>query len=210
MCGDETVRSITYVGLVNQTIKGVPCQRWDLQYPHSHTQADITFPQGNMSLAESYCRNPDGETTSWCYTIDPNKRWDSCDIVMCREYFQEPMLIIPISVHNWKRKYIYSWGWRYFWRMLFPVWLSAESYSEALDISTSASIAMKPGDAMDWQHCATVTLRGHGVYAAGSCEASAPTRTIKISSKDKTILVFCEVEIVGHLIGEMSLPWYDQ
>ena len=26
-----------------------------------------------------FCRNPDGEPTIWCYTRDPNKRWEFCD-----------------------------------------------------------------------------------------------------------------------------------
>lgn len=85
MCGDRTVRSTTYAGLVNQTIHGIPCQRWDHQYPHAYAQAGVNFPQGDMTLAEAYCRNPDGELSSWCYTSDPNKRWDYCSIDMCGE-----------------------------------------------------------------------------------------------------------------------------
>jgi len=27
---------------------------------------------------ENYCRNPDGENTMWCYTTDPDTRWERC------------------------------------------------------------------------------------------------------------------------------------
>jgi len=30
-------------------------------------------------LISNFCRNPDGEPSIWCYTTDPNKRWDFCD-----------------------------------------------------------------------------------------------------------------------------------
>lgn len=31
----------------------------------------------------NYCRNPDGEPRPWCFTTDPNKRWEFCDIPRC-------------------------------------------------------------------------------------------------------------------------------
>lgn len=30
-------------------------------------------------LVESFCRNPDGEPTIWCYTMDPGKRFEECN-----------------------------------------------------------------------------------------------------------------------------------
>ena len=35
----------------------------------------------------NYCRNPDANSMSedkpWCYTMDPNTRWELCPIPMC-------------------------------------------------------------------------------------------------------------------------------
>ena len=31
-------------------------------------------------------RNPDGEDDAWCYTVDPNVRWESCGIPDCEEF----------------------------------------------------------------------------------------------------------------------------
>jgi integrin beta 3 len=30
-------------------------------------------------LIDNYCRNPDGEATIWCYTVDSKKRWEYCE-----------------------------------------------------------------------------------------------------------------------------------
>uniref|UniRef100_A0A663MQJ5 Plasminogen n=1 Tax=Athene cunicularia TaxID=194338 RepID=A0A663MQJ5_ATHCN len=32
----------------------------------------------------NYCRNPDGEPRPWCFTTNPTKRWEYCDIPRCR------------------------------------------------------------------------------------------------------------------------------
>ena len=34
----------------------------------------------------NYCRNPDGEPAVWCYTTDPQKRWEYCDVPKCDYY----------------------------------------------------------------------------------------------------------------------------
>ncbi|XP_078603199.1 plasminogen-like [Branchiostoma floridae x Branchiostoma japonicum] len=37
------------------------------------------MPEDYPELVENYCRNPDGEGgTSWCYTMDPDTRWEYC------------------------------------------------------------------------------------------------------------------------------------
>ena len=33
----------------------------------------------------NYCRNPDGEPKPWCYTTDPNVRFEFCDVPFCDE-----------------------------------------------------------------------------------------------------------------------------
>jgi hypothetical protein len=61
-----------YEGNVGVTSCGQTCQNWALDSPHDHNYNDV----GD----HSFCRNPDGEAASWCYTTDPNTRWDWCDV----------------------------------------------------------------------------------------------------------------------------------
>ena len=39
----------------------------------------------DRGLEENYCRNPDGERMPWCYTTDPEKRWEDCPVPRCDE-----------------------------------------------------------------------------------------------------------------------------
>ncbi|KAM8979826.1 hepatocyte growth factor isoform X3 [Sarcophilus harrisii] len=65
-----------YRGTVNTIWNGIPCQRWDTQYPHQH---DITPENFKCKdLRENYCRNPDGAESPWCFTTDPNIRIGYC------------------------------------------------------------------------------------------------------------------------------------
>ena len=60
------------------TLSGRTCQAWTSQEPHQHDTTPSELP--NKGLGEhSYCRNPDGEDAIWCYTTDPDKRWESCE-----------------------------------------------------------------------------------------------------------------------------------
>ncbi len=39
-----------------------------------------------LAEAKNYCRNPEGsDDYVWCYTTDPNKRWDNCIVEMCQK-----------------------------------------------------------------------------------------------------------------------------
>lgn len=83
-CTDDCVkgRGRFYQGTVNRTKQGLPCQHWDSQVPHSHYRPPDVFPE--VQNAENYCRNAGGEEPSpWCYTMDPNVRWQRCDIPIC-------------------------------------------------------------------------------------------------------------------------------
>ncbi|CAH1791206.1 unnamed protein product [Owenia fusiformis] len=71
-----------YMGKISRTVNGIPCQRWDSQSPHSH--GITTVPDGSLAAADNFCRNPDNETGGpWCYTTDPNERWDYCGVPLC-------------------------------------------------------------------------------------------------------------------------------
>lgn len=74
-----------YLGTVNVTQAGIPCQHWDSQSPHTHIQPPNVFPE--VRNAENFCRNAGGsEPYPWCYTSDPSTRWSYCDVPLCREY----------------------------------------------------------------------------------------------------------------------------
>jgi receptor tyrosine kinase len=71
-----------YQGYVNVTKSGLPCQRWDSKIPHDFVRPPIVFPE--VQNSENYCRNAGGEETSpWCYTMDPDVRWQKCNIPPC-------------------------------------------------------------------------------------------------------------------------------
>jgi len=81
-CGCEEVKQSDYRGTVSKTAAGVECQRWDSQEPHKHSRTRKNYPE--MGLSENYCRNPDGEAKgTWCYTTDPEIRWQYCDVPIC-------------------------------------------------------------------------------------------------------------------------------
>ena len=81
-CGKKNVdctvtkAGTAYTGILSKTKSGRTCQRWDKQSPHSHRYGST----GN----HNYCRNPDGEPTLWCYTME-TKRWEFCDAPICRD-----------------------------------------------------------------------------------------------------------------------------
>ena len=70
--------SSTYRGKMTCTRSGVPCQRWDVT-PH----IALERPSDPADLASNYCRDPDDSGTPWCYSINPNLRWEYCPIANC-------------------------------------------------------------------------------------------------------------------------------
>ncbi|XP_045177665.2 plasminogen-like [Mercenaria mercenaria] len=74
-----------YAGTKNTTPSGLTCQRWDKQVPHDHKYKDEQFPEGSLCKAKNYCRDPGNEGFTWCYTTDPNTRWEACGIPWCDE-----------------------------------------------------------------------------------------------------------------------------
>jgi hypothetical protein len=66
-----------YRGCAHKTVGGVECQNWSSQEPHKQDRFALKFPGVGLN-DHNYCRNPDGEETIWCYTMDPALRWDYC------------------------------------------------------------------------------------------------------------------------------------
>ncbi|VDI65272.1 Hypothetical predicted protein [Mytilus galloprovincialis] len=66
-----------YNGTRSITASGITCQRWDSNSPHIPKQ----WPSGRGN--KNYCRNPDEDDRPWCYTSDPETRWEYCGIDLC-------------------------------------------------------------------------------------------------------------------------------
>ncbi|XP_072013340.1 scavenger receptor cysteine-rich domain-containing protein DMBT1-like [Amphiura filiformis] len=74
-----------YRGVVAVTSSDVTCQLWTSQTPHEHVRTEDRYPGKGLG-EHNYCRNPDEEPGgAWCYTVDPDIRWQYCDIGTPRE-----------------------------------------------------------------------------------------------------------------------------
>ena len=59
------------ISTCDRTQYGKTCQRWDVNWPHTPNYKPIITQHNN-------CASPDGDKKPWCYTTDPNVRWDYC------------------------------------------------------------------------------------------------------------------------------------
>uniref|UniRef100_A0A7N8XK46 receptor protein-tyrosine kinase n=1 Tax=Mastacembelus armatus TaxID=205130 RepID=A0A7N8XK46_9TELE len=73
-----------YQGSMNVTRSGIPCQLWSQQVPHHHRLSVDVIPE--LKNSDNYCRNPGGISDKpWCYTSNPNIRWEYCSVPQCGE-----------------------------------------------------------------------------------------------------------------------------
>ncbi|XP_056289248.1 muscle, skeletal receptor tyrosine-protein kinase [Pseudoliparis swirei] len=73
-----------YQGSANVTRSGVPCQSWSQQVPHQHRLSVNVIPE--LKNSDNACRNPGGISDKpWCYTLNPNIRWEYCAVPQCGE-----------------------------------------------------------------------------------------------------------------------------
>ncbi|XP_030828626.1 plasminogen-like [Strongylocentrotus purpuratus] len=77
-CTDDPNGTI-YRGELAQTFSGKTCQSWNSQTPQGHSRTPANYPNAGLG-DHNYCRNPDGAFTAWCYTTDPDTRWEYCAI----------------------------------------------------------------------------------------------------------------------------------
>ncbi len=79
---------------------GIPCQRWDMQTPHSHTITADVLGLSHLSDANNYCRNPSiVDRDPYCYSADPLLGMASCGILPCGKYASlQHLCIIQIIV----------------------------------------------------------------------------------------------------------------
>ncbi|KAM9798575.1 plasminogen [Neosynchiropus ocellatus] len=73
-----------YRGTKSKTKTGKTCQRWEAKEPHRPNLTPQSHPKAD--LESNFCRNPDGDSGGpWCYTTDPNTRWEHCGVPSCTE-----------------------------------------------------------------------------------------------------------------------------
>ncbi|XP_032066321.1 hepatocyte growth factor-like protein [Thamnophis elegans] len=86
-----------YQGTVSKTRKGITCQKWKEQTPHTLQHFFPLLP--NVRLEQNYCRNPDNDSHGpWCYTMDPNTQFDYCAIKPCADDKKLSLLLNPENV----------------------------------------------------------------------------------------------------------------
>merc|ERR1719482_103198 len=66
-----------YIGCQYPTVSGYMCQNWLEQTPQSHSYIPDWYPDGHLG-DHNFCRNPDGDSTIWCITTNPQVRWEFC------------------------------------------------------------------------------------------------------------------------------------
>ncbi|XP_038845915.1 apolipoprotein(a)-like isoform X2 [Salvelinus namaycush] len=77
----STGDGVAYRGTVAVTTSGKACQAWAAQTPQKHNRTPDNYPSNGLDL--NYCRNPDNERMPWCYTTDPETRWEYCKVPSC-------------------------------------------------------------------------------------------------------------------------------
>ncbi|CAG0901605.1 unnamed protein product, partial [Darwinula stevensoni] len=92
-------RGTTYLGKLNHTASGRPCQNWTADVPHFRNMEimeDDNFPDGSTEKARNFCRNPDGyDLGPWCYTGDPLTRWEVCAVPWCKGRTRLGLGLVP-------------------------------------------------------------------------------------------------------------------
>ena len=69
-------RCIDFRGKYAKTISGRTCKPWTETRFHPDQ-----YP--GFGLEANYCRNPSKHERTWCYTTDPKKSWEECDVDVC-------------------------------------------------------------------------------------------------------------------------------
>lgn len=88
-------------GDVNDTARGFVCQRWDADI-NSDIRQIHPINVRPENIEHNFCRNPDNDSNGeWCYTTDPDKTWDYCNIKVCAdETTQAPATEAPTTTEE--------------------------------------------------------------------------------------------------------------
>ncbi|CAG0884311.1 unnamed protein product [Darwinula stevensoni] len=72
-----------YVGKLNVTLSGSPCQRWLTPIPKVHEKWNRASRfSDELDGNHNFCRNVDEDLGPWCYTT-AQQRWEYCDVPFC-------------------------------------------------------------------------------------------------------------------------------
>ena len=76
-CQKGSPLGASYSGKMNVTTSGRSCQFWNASQPQEHKYTHVG--------EHNYCRKPTGSTGLgvWCYTTDPDVRWEPCSLPVC-------------------------------------------------------------------------------------------------------------------------------
>uniref|UniRef100_A0A8C8AJ07 Kringle domain-containing protein n=1 Tax=Otus sunia TaxID=257818 RepID=A0A8C8AJ07_9STRI len=89
-CAIPRCKGQSYRGTTSITASGKKCQAWNSMFPHRHEKTPDRFP--NADLRDNYCRNPDGDSSPWCFTTDPTTTWEYCSLKRCDDHIQDHQL----------------------------------------------------------------------------------------------------------------------
>lgn len=102
------------------------------QDPHQHRLSVDVIPE--LRNAENYCRNPGAESDRpWCYTANPNVRWEYCLVPKCGEGTIDFPFVLKIQFIQFRiRKSLFIALLKYRWsiwqlcvlRILMLIWIS--------------------------------------------------------------------------------------
>ena len=84
VCQNPSSKGADYQGQASTTKSGLQCQPWVSDTPHKPS-ASIWQLRFRLITEANFCRNPAPKLRKqvWCYTMDPTKRWEYCDVPHC-------------------------------------------------------------------------------------------------------------------------------
>lgn len=184
-------KSTLYRGCQDITISGKKCQKWTDVKPHEHIYGGAEY--NGMGLSSGpFCRNPGGsQATIWCYTEDPQVRWEVCTP---KAYAGEVTSTLPIAFNPvLMQEGAKAWTDRnnYMYQGVPQELLGATLYQGPHDITTPGTITVKANHI------------GATVYVFSEHDALV-NKHMKTCNYDKTL-----VPSGGWLEAELKNFWYN-
>ena len=87
--GCQPTNGTAYTGQANTTLSGRTCQLWSANTPHDSFHPEV----GD----HNYCRSPDDDDKLWCYTTDPKKGWEFCNVPLCNTTVKLPQTVDKVD-----------------------------------------------------------------------------------------------------------------